>query len=408
MSIDTAASDLADELSRQSYVEILCHHDADGISAGSIMATALFRAGIPFRLRITHRVSEQNLPKTRPLLLCDLGSGLSSLPEDCMVIDHHLPFFEGPFHVNPRLFGIDGDTELSAAGAAYLVANAFGDNRDLAGLFLLGVVGDGQALEGKNRELYLEGMGNGVISKKRGIRLPGRTIEEQIMYATEPFLPGVSGSHEDTINLIAISTTDDSLSLDMLMSLLVLNAADTCRPEAIKKLWGDTWQLEREVIEDAFTMTCVVDACGKAGYGSDAASLCLRATANMDKAYGAAFNHRSTIIQEMSRFVSSPSQEGVHQFSTNDRHLVSDLADSIYLNIPGDYPVIVSSEKEDNTCICSIRGHPGNNRMLGEIVHNLALECGGTGGGHQFRAGATISCEQMNRFTTGIAEVCGR
>jgi len=61
--------------------------------------------------------------------------------------------------VNPRLDGIDAERELSAAGAAYLVANELGDNRDLAGLVMLGIIGDGQDLAGKNLEIFNEAMG---------------------------------------------------------------------------------------------------------------------------------------------------------------------------------------------------------------------------------------------------------
>ena len=46
-----------------------------------------------------------------------------------MVVDHHLPLFDGELHVNPRLSGIDGDRELSAAGTAYYIAQQMGDNR---------------------------------------------------------------------------------------------------------------------------------------------------------------------------------------------------------------------------------------------------------------------------------------
>ena len=41
MSIETAAKDLACELMRQEYVEVLCHHDADGIAAGLLLAKFL-------------------------------------------------------------------------------------------------------------------------------------------------------------------------------------------------------------------------------------------------------------------------------------------------------------------------------------------------------------------------------
>lgn len=404
MSIETAAKDLAYELSRQSSVEVLCHHDADGIAAGSIMAMALYRAAIPFRLRIMHRLSEDNIPKTRPLLLCDLGAGLAGLPEETMVIDHHLPFFEGPHHVNPRHDGIDGDTDLCAAGAAYLVANALGDNRDLAGLTLLGVIGDGQTLTGKNQDIYLGALGNGIISKKRGIVLPGRTPAEQIELSTEPFLYGISGSKEESLNIIQSSTTDDNLQGDMLCSFLVLHAAERCRPETMDSIWGDMWMLEREVIEHAHNMAFVVDSCGKAGQGSIAASLCIRSSKLTEKAYEIARTHRLALIQEMNHFLASPRDEKTGPILCSDQHLTSDLADTVFRNIPDSSPVIVAVQKNDGTCSCSIRTDGKSATYAGEIVHQLAQEYGGYGGGHQNRAGATVACEHLDTFSSKVVE----
>lgn len=407
MSIETAAKDLASELSRQEYVEILCHHDADGIAAGSIMATALFRARIQFRLRVIHRLSEQNLPKNRPVLLCDLGAGMSSLPEDIMVIDHHVPFFEGPYHVNPRLDGIDGDTDLSAAGTAYLVADALGDNRDIAGLFLLGVLGDRQKLTGKNQEIYLDAVGNGMIRKKRGIRLPGRSYTEKVVLATVPFITGISGSEEEAEKTVLAATDNGNTSLDLLCSLLVMNAAERSQAEVLMNLWGDCWQLEREILEDAHTMTYVIDACGKAGAGSTAASVCFRSSSQIPSAYDIAKSHRMALIQEMNRYFSSLPTDETGSFACSNLHLVSDVADTIYQNIPEKSPVIVTSLKEDGSCMCSIRTRNCMGRTLGEIVHDLAGECDGSGGGHLNRAGATIAGEHLKKFISGISEVCG-
>ena len=407
MSIDTAAKDLANELLRQRYVEVLCHHDADGIAAGSIMAMALYRASIPFRLRITHRLSENDLPKTKPLLLCDLGSGLAELPEDTMVIDHHLSFFEGPYHVNPRLDGIDGDKDLSAAGAAYLVANALGDNRDLAGLILLGIIGDNQTLTGKNQEIYREALGNGIISKKRGFTLPGRNPAEQIELATKPFLNGLSGSEEESKNLIQQVSSGDTLQTDLLCSLLVLQASEICQTETLSSIWGDVWVLEREVVEHAQDMAFVVDSCGKAGAGSTAVSLCLRSSKLTEKAFDVARSHRKALIHEMNQFLTIPSSDATTPVLCSNQHLASDLADTIFYNIPLSFPVIVAVKKEDGSCSCSIRSNPKKGINLGEVVHDITQEFGGHGGGHQSRAGATFACEHLDKFVSGIAEVCG-
>ena len=161
MPLDTAAVTLADHLLEQEFVEVLAHHDADGIAAASILCHAMFRRGGRFRLRIRPSITTEDVPRECSVLLCDFGSALSDLPGDVMVVDHHVPHFEGDYHVNPRLAGIDGDRDLSAAGTAYLIAQHMGDNRDLAGLVLLGILGDRQDLEGPNRDIINEGVATG-------------------------------------------------------------------------------------------------------------------------------------------------------------------------------------------------------------------------------------------------------
>ncbi len=403
MSIDTAAKDLASQITRQDQVEIRCHHDADGIAAGAIMSIALYRAHVPFRLRVVPRIQSQDIPKGGKTLLCDLGSGIADLPEETMVIDHHIPLFEGPYHVNPRLSGIDGDTELSGAGAAYLVANAIGDNRDLAGLVLTGIIGDGQSLTGKNQEIYLEGMGNGIISKKRGIRLAGRDLTEKLTLATNPYLPGTSGNEAETTALIAKCTDGTDLSTDILLSLLVLDGAERSGPEALLNLYGDVYQLEREIVPDAHTLTMLIDACGKEAQGSIAAAVCLRTSSELPAAWDIARDHRLRLIDELKRTLNGVKEAGqVHEIS--DKRLASDVADTI-ISMNGDQTVIVVANQDDGTSHLSIRVPNRQGTDLGTLVHTLAIDCGGYGGGHTSRAGATIASEQLSRFITGIHEV---
>jgi len=406
MSIESAAKDLATELVRHEQVEIICHHDADGIAAGAIMSIALYRARIPFRLRTVSRLQAETLPSGRETLLCDLGSGIADLPEETMVIDHHLPVFSGPNHVNPRLSGIDGDTSLSGAGAAYLVANAIGDNRDLAGLVLTGIIGDGQQLIGKNHEIFLEGIGNGIITAKRGIRLPGRDLTEQLVFATSPYLPGITGEKEEVASLISrCSGRDEKPAPDLLISSLVIGSAGFCRADALRNLYGDTYQLEREVIEDAATMTMLIDACGKEGQGSIAAALCLRSSREIATGWEVARSHRIRLVGELKRILASPSESGVYEI--HDPRLASDIADTITGCMDRNpAPVIVYARDEDGSCHLSVRiPQPlmaETQSGLGTLVQSLAAECGGSGGGHTTRAGAWIAGEHLDRFITGI------
>ncbi len=196
MSLETAAGTVAEQIQRQEFVEVFAHHDADGIAAASILCHAMLRAGIRFRLRVRQEITLSDLAGDAAYLLCDLGAGMEDLPQDVMVVDHHLPLSEGEFHVNPRLCGIDGDRELSAAGTAYFVAQELGDNRDLAGLVIPGIIGDGQQMAGKNLEIFNEGIANGIIVPDRGLTLPGRDMTERWYMAISPYLDGISGAEE--------------------------------------------------------------------------------------------------------------------------------------------------------------------------------------------------------------------
>ena len=202
MSLETAAGAVAEQIQRQEFVEVFAHHDADGIAAASILCHAMLRAGVRFRLRVRQEIALSDLGSDAAVLLCDLGAGMEDLPQDVMVVDHHLPLASGGLHANPRLSGIDGDRELSAAGTAYFVAQELGDNRDLAGLVIPGILGDGQQMVGKNLEIFNDGIANGIIVPDRGLTPPGRDMTERWYTAISPYLDGISGNEQLVADLI--------------------------------------------------------------------------------------------------------------------------------------------------------------------------------------------------------------
>ena len=203
-----------------------------------------------------------------------------------MVVDHHIPGFSGNYHVNPRLFGIDGDHELSASGTAYLVANELGDNRDLAGLAVTGFVGDGQELAGKNLEIFNEAVAERIITPGRGLHLPGRDAPERLYMSINPYLPGISGNQPVVESILDKCTGEEELDNSLLLSLLVLETSQKSGANAAYRLYGDTYGLEREVLPDAHTLAAVLDACGKAGKGGLAASICMRSSAGLRRCMG--------------------------------------------------------------------------------------------------------------------------
>jgi hypothetical protein len=401
MSLDEAVKTVANRIRRQEYVEVYAHHDADGIAAGAILCHAMLRADIQFRLRVCAEVDTASLNRDSASLLCDIGSGMENLPRETIVVDHHLPRFEGEFHANPRLSGIDGDLNLSAAGTAYLVACQMGDNRDLAGLVMPGIIGDGQELAGKNLEIFNEGVGNGIIFPDRGLTLPGKDMPERWLAAIRPYLEGISGDETVVAALAGEAQIGQNMRLDILLTIAMLRAAPHTSAEGLFMLYGDTFRLQREVIEDAHTLAAVIDACGKSGNGDLGAELCLRSSHALDRAYGIARQHRLKVIEAIRAMQPDTTTPPVCE--VHDTSLARDVADVLVRDRVHAAPVLVYARSGD-TCRISARSPAGTAADIGPVVRDLATACGGSGGGHRRRAGATIPCDRLGTFVQGWKE----
>ena len=188
----------ADLIEGWGFVHVLSHYDADGITSAAIMAHALQRRGIPFQATCVEHFDQAAVDQVRGnAVLCDMGSGTPQFSNQlhCVIIDHHPPAegVENP-QVNPHLVGVDGSTQLSAAGATYCVAREMGQNEDLAGLALAGAIGDRQRLDnGANADIIEEGEKNGYITRETGFLWGTDDLREALTYSLDPYLP-VSGN----------------------------------------------------------------------------------------------------------------------------------------------------------------------------------------------------------------------
>ncbi|MCP1715574.1 single-stranded DNA-specific DHH superfamily exonuclease [Methanocalculus alkaliphilus] len=391
---------LAEHLQSLDFVEVCAHHDADGIAAAAILCTALSRCHIPFHLRVLPAITADQVPPDRPVLLCDFGSSFHDLADSAMVIDHHIPLFTGEFHVNPRLHGIDGDRELSTSGAAYFVAEKMGDNRDLAGLALLGVIGDRQEYSGPNREILNQGIGHGIISTRRGCTLPGRELFERLFLSTDPYLPSVTGNEDVCRELAASPEADLSAEEDPLfLSRLVLSVGDTASAEALLRIYGDAYALEREVVPDAPTLAALVDACGKSGHGGLAASLCLGDSSGIPEAW----DHFKAFRERIIAGIRSVTSLGEGWYRLDDPVAASDIADILSHDCLSHDPIFVLVD-DGGICRVSARAPPDNGINLGDIVKDAAAYAGGSGGGHNRRAGAMIPQQNVDVFRKAVME----
>jgi len=215
----------ADRLRDADEVLLASHIDADGLTSAAVAASALERAGIPFETVFSKQLDREEVAAIAEtgydtVLFTDFGSGQLGIIAEHeragdftpVIADHHQPAtvaadggtgagnagragsdgstetqrVDTEYHLNPLLEGIDGASELSGAGAAYVLARALEpegtDSRDLAALAIVGAVGDMQdgdgGLQGANEGIVREGVEAGVLEEATDLALYGRQTRQ--------------------------------------------------------------------------------------------------------------------------------------------------------------------------------------------------------------------------------------
>ncbi len=398
MSLTETATRIADRLRTMDYVDVYSHHDADGIAAAAILCIALKRGDIAFRLRFLPYLALEDIKRPEISVLCDLGSSIPDMPESTIIIDHHVPYAKNTFHMNPRLEGMDGEMELSAAGCVYLVAVAMNrDNRDLAGLVMVGIIGDNQQVTGMNKTIIDEAGGDNLIMPAKGIHLPGRTTREQIEIASLPYLPGISGNTAvaEKFELLCQNTTEDDAYARMFLSEII--ARSSASFEALLMIYGDSWKLLRETIQDAHSLTAVLDACGKSGHADLGFSVACGDTSRAEEAWNVTSSFRKHIIEN----AASAKQVASHVYEVADADAASDVAD--LLAVSEDGPVVVLGKSPEFLKV-SARAPQGYDVNFEQFMKTSAEKFGGAGGGHKTRAGGELPCACYDEFLKTIPE----
>jgi len=164
-------------------VQIFHHNDSDGLSCGAILKRAFERA--------TFKVERFCLEKPYPALLqkvfqqkggfivfADFAGRIAPMLSDLnkgrnltLILDHHVAEASTDprvHNLDPDLFGLKGDRDISGATTCYLFAKALDEaNGDLAHIATIGAVGDeffvDGCLAGENRSAALEAVHQGKI-----------------------------------------------------------------------------------------------------------------------------------------------------------------------------------------------------------------------------------------------------
>jgi len=417
--LDKVAEAIARSIRHCGHMRVISHNDADGITSAGLICHALLRAGIPFQATLVNRLDRSVIDGlTGPVVFCDMGSGkpdlISLVQGECFVLDHHRPVGTlDCMHLNPHLFGIDGAFELSAAGTVYSVVRHMGDNSDLAGLALVGAMGDRQAMIGANRSILEEAVASGAVQVRAGLKLSeDGPLEDVLARSIEPLLD-FTGDREmikkflDDLNIKGNTESlvgDDLTRLATALTLKLIIQGSF----AADSILGEVIRLRHEVVENSLHMVQLLNACGNRDLPGIGLTLCLRDHGALLEAERLADEYKEHILREINllreqsrqmknlRYLKRVNMEaGAIVSGLGIRYLYTDL------------PLVTLNHKDDMIKISARGNKPliARGLDLSVALRRAAEAVGGNGGGHTIASGASIPPGREDEFLALLDQI---
>ncbi len=402
---------------------IVHHYDTDGITSGAIVTGAFIDENRRYRRMCIKKLDDaaiDALAKEKEIIFVDLGGGNKKVNElkDVLIIDHHQTEGIKKPQVNPLLYGIDGSTELSAAGTAYFVF------RKRVELAVTGAVGDMQApFIGKNRELVNEGEKEGMVKVENDLCFYGRYSRPLIQfleYSDEPYLPGLSYREDRCIQLIqslgiAIKEgnryrTYADLGAEekkKLVSALAELLIDRGRIKDVNELIEESYVFPKNRMNETYEageFSTMLNACGRHGRDDVGVGVALGIEEHFEEARKLLQLHRK-MLKDGVAYASASIQDLGPFYLIDGRGVISEniigIICGMVLQPLWKKPVVGIADSNGRQLKISTRGKGGN---LGLALRAAADLCGGVGGGHRMAAGASIPEDKLNCFLLAFAE----
>lgn len=412
---------------------IVHHYDADGIAAGAIAQNAFKLAGRKYRAKWIKKLDDraiEELAAEKEIIFCDLGGGNKRVNElnDIVIIDHHQTEGVEKMQANPLLHGIDGGTELSAAGAAFCV---FRNDVDVA---IVGAVGDMQyPLIGMNRWVLEQGEKEGKIAVESDLAFYGRfsrPLHQFLLYSDDPFVPGISYNEEGTnrlLNDLGLQSSEKksapygelndgekkkliSALADILINCNMIDKAESLIGEsyvfACRRRGSETYE--------ANEFSTLLNACGRHGKADIGVGVCMGNEASTLEAHALLQHHRKK-IKEGIEFAQKNIQDFGKFYFLDGRGVIDEgiigIVCGMAISPMAKKPILGFSIDENGGLKISSRGTKmlvAKGLNLGNAIKETVAEIGGgAGGGHRIAAGASIPKERINEFLLGMGKRIG-
>jgi RecJ-like exonuclease len=402
-------------------IKVISHYDTDGITSAAILSRALQRLDKKFSITIIKQLEKEFLnsfSEKQTLMFLDLGSShlehFQNLKNKVFILDHHNIKGKVPENVeiiNPHLFE---EEPISSAELSYLFAKELGaDNRDLASLAVIGMVGDmlGENLSKISNKVINDAE---VIIKKGLFIYPAtRPLNKSLEYNSSFFIPGVTGNYKGVLSLLkeaGIKKIDNQYK-----SLVDLDEDETSKLITlilIRRMGSDNAKVIGNIylvkffnnLEDARELSAMINACSRLGKTEIALSLCLgnkKARKEAEKIY---VSYKQHLVNALNYISTTKKIEGKGYVIINAGENVKDTiigtvagilsASSVYA--PG--TVIVTMAYSGDKIKVSARIAGGKGRNVSEILESVVSNVGGECGGHNLASGCLIGRNDEGKF----------
>ena len=442
----------SERLAKEEELFVVSHHDADGITACAITVDLLRKLGKEVEFMILKQLDSNNVRQLldidKTMVFTDMGSGHLSLLrengiEDFYIIDHHPPESEYERQINPHFYGYDGGIDVSGAGMAYFVARSLG-HQENAHLALVGAVGDMQDCKGKlkslNRIILEDGIKQGTLKVRNDLRLFGRQsrpLTQMLTYASDPFLPGLTGKKDNCMAFLQNLGIDlkrengewktyIDLTLEerkKLATALYIHLLDCNVPEfIIQGMIGEVYTLLKErkgtELRDGKEFATLLNACGRQNESEIGVRVCLGDRGEYwTRARGILQKHRRMLREgiECLEEVGTKSMEKFNYFDSEgliSENIIGVVAGMAYGAgiIPPNKPILAFADDGDDPEFLKVsaRANWGLIRRgihLGNTMRECSRAVGGDGGGHDIAAGARVPREKRDEFLRCVDKI---
>jgi len=422
---------LASTLKGLSFIRVITHYDADGISAGGVLCRALHRAGVRFHCTMLRELKAPDpewWSDSDLVVMLDMGSSVVEAMGRCggsAVLDHHVMDGSGEapsnvIHINPRMHGIDGTSGACASTLAYLAAEAMDPaNVDLAPYAIGGMIGDRQhvgGFSGLNTGILERAVAAGEVEIVKGLPLFGSTVAEALELSNDPFYMGLSGEPDSVdaflreIGIDPASTVadveSDPVKASILMSRLALKlVGQGTALENVKETFTDKYRFPR-LGTDGFMLANVINSTGRLGVPGVGLAVVMGDPGAMEEGCGTRAKYRRNVQKGLIGLRErTTALERVQYFDNTVPNMggaLSGLGVSYILDPERAAIAFTASGSDLKISGRATRALVSQGLDLASALAKAAGAVGGGGGGHPIAAGATVPADRKEEFLSTL------